>query len=151
RGGSGVPFARGAIRPMNAARALVYFLLAYFSLITLSALSAIFSLRGFEPDVLLLIVLYLGLRARGPAPGMVGFAMAAGYLGDLFSGAPRGLHALTLALVMITARGLSSRLLVDRRWQEMVVALLAAIATGAATVAFSAPMYDATIGNSALE
>ena len=127
---------------MTAARAIVFFGIAYASLIVLSALTAIFPLGAFAPDLLLLVVLHLGLRARGPAPGMVGVALAMGYLGDLFSGAPRGLHALTLALVMITARGLASRLQVDRKWQEIVVALLAAIASGAATVAFSAPMYD---------
>jgi rod shape-determining protein MreD len=127
---------------VSAARAIVFFLVAYAALIVSSALTAIFPLHGFLPDAVLLIVIYLGLHARAPAPGMIAFALAVGYLGDLFSGAPRGLHALTLALVMMTARGLSSRLLVDRRWQEMVVALLAATAHGAATVAVASPMYE---------
>ena len=125
-------------------RTLAYLLLAWVALVLIAAFRALTPVGGggIVPEVCLLLVLHLGLNARGTAPGAVALALLIGYLVDLFSGAPRGVHALSLALVMVTARGLSSRLLVSSLWQQLVVTLLATLAEGALVVALSSQLYD---------
>jgi rod shape-determining protein MreD len=129
---------------MSLQRGLAYVALAYVALIVVSSLEALipFIPGGAVPEVSLLLVIHLGLGGRGSAPGTVGVAMIIGYLVDLFSGSPRGLHALSLGLVMVAARGASSRLMVSNLWQQVVVTLLASLGHGALLTALSSPMYD---------
>jgi rod shape-determining protein MreD len=127
---------------MNGVRGLVYLLLAWVSLTAIAAVDTVLPLHAWVPEIALLFVLHLGLQARGTAPANVGVALAMGYLLDLFSGSPRGLHALTLALVMVFALGASSRLMVASLWQQVVVAALTSLGHGALLVALSAPMYE---------
>jgi rod shape-determining protein MreD len=94
------------------------------------------------PNVALLLVLHVGLGGRGSLSTSVGLGMAIGYLCDLFSGAPRGLYALSLGAVMVLARGASSRLMVASLWQQLVVTLLATLGHGAMITALSSPMYS---------
>ena len=86
--------------------------------------------------------MHIGLGGKGSAPAEVAVAMIIGYLVDLSSGSPRGLHALSLGLAMIGARAAASRLMVNNLWQQVVVMLLASFAHGALVVALSSPMYD---------
>jgi rod shape-determining protein MreD len=67
--------------------------------------------------------------------------MCIGYLADLFAAAPRGLHALTLGVVLVAARGASSRLMVSSLWQVATVSLLAALAHGLLVVGLTSSMY----------
>ncbi|MEZ4404748.1 MAG: hypothetical protein R3B06_32310 [Kofleriaceae bacterium] len=67
------------------------------------------------PDVVAVTAGYLGLTARQGAAGAVGAAVVTGYLGDLLSGAPRGLLAMVAGLVCLAALGLQRRILV-RGW-----------------------------------
>jgi rod shape-determining protein MreD len=65
------------------------------------------------PSLGLLVVLYVGMAPLKWAPGaavVVGFCM--GYLFDLVSGAPRGVHAFVFASVALFARLLAWRLAV---------------------------------------
>jgi rod shape-determining protein MreD len=127
---------------MNAVRGLVYLVLAYLLLTATASLDTLLPLHAWVPEVAVLLVLHIGLQSRGTAPANVTLALAMGYLVDLFSGAPRGLNALALALVMVFALGASSRLLVGNLWQQLVVAALTSLGYGALVVALSSPMYD---------
>ena len=104
-------------------------MLAVYALLILSS-----ALRSFwavpMPDVPLLVVLYLGLSGRGALSAHIGIALAIGYLADILGGSPKGLHSLSLGLIMLAARPLSSRLLVQRRWQEIVITVFGASVHG---------------------
>jgi rod shape-determining protein MreD len=137
---------------VSAGRFAAFMALSYVSLVLLAALTSLLpgSLRAALPELTLILVLYLGLTGapggnateRGSTTVFVVFALMVGYLTDLFSGAPRGLHAFTLGLVMVLARSAQSRLLVTRAWQEMVVSALASAAHGALVVGLSSPGGD---------
>ena len=127
---------------MTPLRGLAYLLLSYLALVAIATLATLLPLHSWVPEVTLLFLLHLGLQSRGTAPGNVGLALVIGYLVDLFSGAPRGLHALTYAVVMVIALGASQRLLVASKWQQVVIAFLTSLGHGALLVALSAPMYD---------
>lgn len=122
-------------------RAIAYVIVAWLTLIAVATLDLLLPLHAWTPEVVLLMVLYVGLTARGSAAGNVALALLLGYLVDLFSGAPRGLHALTYGVVMVTALGASSRLLVSSRWQQVVVAGLVSLGHGALSIALSSTMY----------
>jgi cell shape-determining protein MreD len=94
-----------------------------------------------QPELGLLIVLYLGLLGRSETVPQLVAAMCIGYLADLFAAAPRGLHVLTFGMVLLGARAASSRLMVSSRWQVMVVAFLAALGHGALIIGLTASMY----------
>ena len=127
---------------MTYARAAAFIGIGWLSLLVCGALRSLIALPIPVPDLALIIVLYLGLGARGPAPLHAGCAIALGYLADLLGGAPRGLHALSLALVMLLARSGASRLLVTRVWQELVVTFAVALGHGALVIALASPLYD---------
>ncbi|HEY7954990.1 MAG: hypothetical protein ACHQ17_11315 [Polyangia bacterium] len=126
---------------MTILRAMVFIGLAWASFVLLASFEAL--IPGLSPLPVpafgLLIVLYLGLAGRATMAPLVAVALAIGYLIDLLSGSPRWLHALTLAIVMVIARGASNRLLVASRWQKALVALVAALGNGALLVVLAAP------------
>lgn len=126
---------------MTAQRAIVMVLVGYVALIVTSSLQALSPWRVPTPEVALLIVLHLGLGGRGTAPSHVGVALVLGYLADLFAGAPKGAHCLTLGIAMVLARGASSRLDVATPWHTMVIALFAAAAHGLLLIAVSSSLY----------
>lgn len=75
------------------------------------------------PDLILILVVYLGLHYRS-ASGAVG-AFLLGYLLDTFSGAAPGLYCLTMTTVFGVVYLLSKRL-----WMENPVSNVAAVALG---------------------
>lgn len=124
---------------MSLPRAIFLLLLAYVGLVTATALAAL-SLRPL-PDVGFLIALYAGLHCRPFASSggntsallslhnarpesMAGFGAALGYLSDVVSGTPLGLHALGLAVSVLLLRAVSIRLLVRGVGAVMLVSLL---------------------------
>lgn len=124
---------------MSLPRAIFLLLLAYVGLVTATALAAL-PLRPL-PDVGFLIALYAGLHCRPFASSgegsstllslhnarpesMAGFGAALGYLSDVVSGTPVGLHALGLSLSVLLLRALSIRLLVRGVGAVMLVSLL---------------------------
>jgi rod shape-determining protein MreD len=123
-------------------RALAFVGLGYLALVLTASLGALSPWRVPMPEVALLIVIYLGLVDRGSLVGLAVVALVLGYFADLLGGAPRGLHALSLGLMLVGTRAASSRLLVSSVWQVMVVAFVAALAHGVLVVALAAPMYE---------
>lgn len=112
---------------MRASRALAILLYVYGALIVLASLAALLPWQLPLPEVGLLVALHVGLSARGSAPANAAVGLGVGYLSDLFAGSPLGLHALTLAVVVLLARAASRRLLVRSGIQLMVVAFLATL------------------------
>lgn len=128
---------------MSLPRAIFLLLLSYVGLVVATSLSAL-SLRPL-PDVGFLIALYAGLHCRPFASSgggtsallllhnarpesMAGFGAALGYLSDVVSGTPIGLHALGLSLSVLLLRAISIRLLVRGVGAVMLVSLLSLFA-----------------------
>lgn len=126
---------------MSARRVIVIVLAAYASLIVIASVQALLPWPIPTPEVMLLFVLYLGLGGRGSASSTVAVALLLGYLADLFSGAPKGLHALTLAVAMLLARGASSRILITAVWHTLAIAFGATVAHSIVLIALSAQLY----------
>jgi rod shape-determining protein MreD len=127
---------------MSARRVIVMLLAAWASLIVTASLQALLPWHLPTPDVLLLFVLYLGLGARGPAPSHMAVALVLGYLADLFSGAPKGLHALTLTVAMLLARAASWRILITAAWHTVAIAFGASLAHSFLLLALSAQLWN---------
>jgi rod shape-determining protein MreD len=129
---------------MTATRALAFIGIGYAALILTSVITALLPSHVMVPEVTLVIVLYLGLDTRGhaPASSCALVALVLGYITDVLSAAPRGLHAASLPTVMLVVRAVASRLMVARVWQQVVVSFVVALAHGALVVALISPIYD---------
>lgn len=86
------------------------------------------------PDLGALTAAYLGLTARRQVSPAVGGAIVLGYLIDLISGAPVGLHALVLGLTTLVARAVQQRILV--RGATISIAFSAFVALFAGVVSW---------------
>jgi rod shape-determining protein MreD len=122
-------------------RAIAMIATAYATLILTASLQALIPWHLPTPELMLLIVLYLGLGGRGTAPAHVGVALVIGYLADLFGGAPKGLHALTLAVAMVLGRAASSRLMVSAPWHVFAIALGATVGHSLLLIALSTQLW----------
>jgi rod shape-determining protein MreD len=127
---------------VSARRAIVMVLAAWLALIVTASLQALVPWHLPTPEVMLLFVLYLGLGARGSASSHLAMALVLGYLADLFSGAPKGLHALTLAIAMLLARGASSRILITATWHTLAIAFGAGLAHSLVLLALSTQLWN---------
>jgi rod shape-determining protein MreD len=99
-------------------RTASHVLIAYVVLLLLSSIWRQLPLglvREACPDVAALVAAYLGLVARNYIAPAVAGAVTAGYLADLLSGAPPGLHALVAGAVCLLGHGVHRRILV-RGW-----------------------------------
>lgn len=126
---------------MTAARAMAFIATAWLLLILQASLASLFPWHAVAPEIALLVMLYIGFYGQGSAGANAGLAITIGYLTDLFSGAPRGLHALSFGLVVLAARGASHRLMVASTWQVLVVTLATALGHGALIVALTSSLY----------
>lgn len=82
------------------------------------------------PDVVALVAAYLGLTARDRlAPAMLG-AVILGYLADLLGGTPKGMIALTAAVVCVVAHVVHRRLLVRGFPATITFAFFTGLAAG---------------------
>ena len=102
---------------ISVGRTLAFLLAGWLGLITaVSLAAAIPPVPGLlavpPPDVALIVVLYVGLSARGAVASVCGIAFVLGYFVDLLSGAPKGEHMLAYALLGLAVRAASARLLV---------------------------------------
>lgn len=94
-------------------RYIIFIAVAWVGLVLTAALQSVSPLwRIPGPDIVLLVVVYVALSARGEIVGVCGLAMLLGYFADLFAGSPKGVHVMAYALLGLTARMASSRLLV---------------------------------------
>lgn len=126
---------------MSLTRALGLLAVAYGLLLLFSVIAAVLPARVPVPDVTLLVALHAGLTCRmsggatpalrdAPASAMAGLGLCLGYLADLVGGAPKGLHALSLALLTLALRSAATQLLVRGTGFIMAVAALAAALFG---------------------
>jgi rod shape-determining protein MreD len=126
---------------MSGKRAVTFIAVGYVALILTASVQTLSPWHCPTPEVMLLIVLYLGLSGRGSVVAHVGLALVLGYLTDLFAASPSGLHSLSLAICMLLARAASARLLVIASWQTIGVAALGALVHSLLLLLFSSTMY----------
>ena len=94
-------------------RSLLTLLVAYILLVLQSTVLELAPVRMAAPSLGLLVVLYVGVSGKWALSSASIVALCTGYLLDLVSGAPQGVHALVFILIVIFARALSTRVAVQ--------------------------------------
>jgi rod shape-determining protein MreD len=94
-------------------RSLLTLLVAYILLVLQSTVLELAPVRMAAPSLGLLVVLYVGVSSKWAISSASIVALCTGYLLDLVSGAPQGVHALVFILICIFARALSTRVAVQ--------------------------------------
>lgn len=112
-------------------RSLLTLVVAYLLLILQSTVLQLAPVGVAAPSLGLLVVLYVGLSPKWTVSAASIVALCTGYLLDLVSGAPQGVHALVFILMAVAARALSTRVavqgLVLGAATSFVASLLAAV------------------------
>src|SRR4029078_8643549 len=85
---------------------------AYMLLILQSTVLELAPVHMAAPSFGLLIVLHLGLSPNWTISSAAVVAFLTGYLFDLVSGAPQGVHAFVYVLMVLFARALTTRVVV---------------------------------------
>jgi rod shape-determining protein MreD len=93
-------------------RSLVTIVVAYLLLILQSTVLELAPVRMAAPSLGLLVVLHVGLSAKWSVSSAAVVSFITGYLLDLVSGAPQGVHSLVFVLMVLFARALSTRVTV---------------------------------------
>jgi len=93
-------------------RAAATLAVAFVLLLLQSTVLEFAPLHLVAPSIGLLVALYLGLSPKWTASAAALVAFATGYLFDLVSGAPRGVHVFVFLVMALLARALSTRLAV---------------------------------------
>jgi rod shape-determining protein MreD len=94
-------------------RSAVTLIVAYLLLILQSTVLELAPVRMAAPSLGLLVTLHVGLSPKWSVSSSAVVAFATGYLLDLVSGAPQGVHALVFVLMSLFARILSTRVAVS--------------------------------------
>jgi rod shape-determining protein MreD len=94
-------------------RSLLTLVVAYVLLILQSTVLELAPVRMAAPSLGLLVVLYVGISPKWAMSSASIVALCTGYLLDLVSGAPQGLHALVFILIAVMGRALSTRVAVQ--------------------------------------
>jgi len=94
-------------------RSLLTLVVAYVLLILQSTVLELAPVRMAAPSLGLLVVLYVGVSPKWAISSASIVALGTGYLLDLVSGAPQGVHALVFILIAVIARALSTRVVVQ--------------------------------------
>lgn len=108
-------------------RSLLTLLVAYILLVLQSTVLELAPVRMAAPSLGLLVVLYVGVSGKWALSSASIVALCTGYLLDLVSGAPQGVHALVFILVCIFARALSTRVAVQGIVLSAAVAFVASL------------------------
>jgi rod shape-determining protein MreD len=93
-------------------RSAATLIVAYLLLILQSTVLELAPVRMAAPSLGLLVVMHVGLSPKWSLSSGAVVAFATGYLLDLVSGAPQGVHALVFVLMVLFARILSTRIAV---------------------------------------
>jgi rod shape-determining protein MreD len=113
---------------MRSAATLV---LALFFLLLQSTVLEFAPVHMVTPSLGLLVVLHMGLSEKWTVSSAALVAFCTGYLFDLVSGAPRGVHAFVFVVMSLAARALAHRLavrgLVFKAATSFCAALIAAV------------------------
>ena len=94
-------------------RSLLTLVVAYVLLILQSTVLELAPVRMAAPSLGLLVVLYVGISPKWAISSASIVALCTGYLLDLVSGAPQGVHALVFILIAVMGRALSTRVAVQ--------------------------------------
>jgi rod shape-determining protein MreD len=93
-------------------RSAITLIVAYLLLILQSTVLELAPVRMAAPSLGLLVVMHVGLSGKWSLSSAAVVAFVTGYLLDLVSGAPQGVHALVFVLMSVFARMLSTRVAV---------------------------------------
>jgi len=93
-------------------RSLIALTIAFFLLILQSTVLELAPVRMAAPSLGLLVVLHVGLSAKWSVSSGAVVSFITGYLLDLVSGAPQGVHSFVFVLMVLFARTLSVRVAV---------------------------------------
>jgi rod shape-determining protein MreD len=94
-------------------RSLLTLFVAYVLLVLQSTVLELAPVHVAAPSLGLLVVLYVAVSGKWTISSASIVALCTGYLLDLVSGAPQGVHALVFILMAIFARALSTRVAVQ--------------------------------------
>jgi len=94
-------------------RSAVTLAVAYLLLILQSTVLELAPMRMATPSLGLLVVLHVGLSSKWTISSAAVVAFVTGYLFDLVSGAPQGVHAFVFVLMAVCARLLTTRVAVQ--------------------------------------
>jgi rod shape-determining protein MreD len=94
-------------------RSLLTLLVAYLLLVLQSTVLELAPVRMAAPSLGLLVVLYVGVSPKWSLSSASIIGLTTGYLLDLVSGAPQGVHAFVFVLISVVARALSTRVAVQ--------------------------------------
>jgi rod shape-determining protein MreD len=112
-------------------RSAITLVIAYLLLILQSTVLELAPVRMAAPSLGLLVVLHVGFSAKWSVSSAAVVAFVTGYLLDLVSGAPQGVHALVFVVMSLCARILATRILVSgivlSAATSFVASLLAAV------------------------
>lgn len=89
-------------------RVFAYFLLGFLFILFQTALVSRLLPFSLKPDLLLILVVYLGLNEGYGRGGVLAYLL--GCLNDVFAGRHLGLHGLALLATFLTVRGVAERL-----------------------------------------
>jgi rod shape-determining protein MreD len=107
-------------------RHFAYLLAGYVGLVLMSTLLSLLPFRVLAPDLVLALLCVVALARQPVVPGLL-LAFALGYLTDLFTGAPKGLHVEALGVVFLTVRLLAIRMQVQGGPSLMALVFCAAL------------------------
>jgi rod shape-determining protein MreD len=93
-------------------RSIIALSVAFFLLILQSTVLELAPVRMAAPSLGLLVVLHVGLSPKWSISSAAVVSFATGYLLDLVSGAPQGVHSFVFVLMVLFARALSARVAV---------------------------------------
>jgi rod shape-determining protein MreD len=93
-------------------RSIITIFVSYLLLILQSTVLELAPVRMAAPSLGLLVVLHVGLSPKWSISSAAVVSFITGYLLDLVSGAPQGVHSLVFVLMALFARALSTRVTV---------------------------------------
>jgi rod shape-determining protein MreD len=108
-------------------RSAITLVVAYLLLILQSTVLELAPVRMAAPSLGLLVVMHVGLSGKWSISSASVVAFATGYLLDLVSGAPQGVHALVFVLMTLFARALAVRVAVTGIVMSAAVSFVASL------------------------
>jgi rod shape-determining protein MreD len=108
-------------------RSAITLVVAYLLLILQSTVLELAPVRMAAPSLGLLVVMHVGLSGKWSVSSASLVAFATGYLLDLVSGAPQGVHAFVFVLMSLFARMLAVRVAVTGIVMSAAVSFVASL------------------------
>jgi rod shape-determining protein MreD len=108
-------------------RSAITLVVAYLLLILQSTVLELAPVRMAAPSLGLLVVMHVGLSGKWSVSSAALVAFATGYLLDLVSGAPQGVHAFVFVLMTLFARALAARVAVTGIVMSAAVSFVASL------------------------